>query len=279
MGKTIETIKDRRTYLEQVRDKFIVLTSLMIVNARNRKGSYADLVFSGLNLFVRILIYTAMYKIVFGSSTSEEYVAAVWAIAIAQVIFGLNRPDPTLLIGEEIKEGSIAIHLLRPLNYIQYTLATFWGNSIPALIANSIFCISAALMLTRTLPVVGFELLLSLIAIALGVILTSLIATFFGVLGFWTEDTNGFHYISHKMALLFGGLIIPLTLLPETIKDIVQYIPWSVAMARPGKLISQFTYQEFYETVSLQLLFIVSLYLLCVWLSNKGFRKLNVSGG
>lgn len=274
-----KVVKDRRNLIEQIRDKVIVLSSLMVVNARNRKGSYADLVFSGLNLVVRIAIYTSMYRIVFGSGDSESYVAAVWAIAIAQVIFGLNRPDPTLSIGEEIKEGTIAIHLLRPLNYIQYTLATYWGNSAPALFVNSVFCFSAAFLLVRSVPATGVELLLSVVVIALGVILVSLIATFFGVLGFWTEDTAGFHYISHKMALLFGGLIIPLTLLPDTVQNIVQYIPWTVAMARPGRLFSEFTYNEFFATLGLQLIFILSIYFLCIFISNRGIKKLNVAGG
>jgi ABC-2 type transport system permease protein len=274
-----ETLAHRPSLLQRVSNKTYVCWALLVVNARNRRGSYSDLFFSGLTLFLRISIYSAMYRVAFGAEDTAAFITAVWAVTVAQAMFSMDRPDPTLTIGEDIKEGTIAVHLLRPLNYVQYSVASFWGRSIPAVVANSVFAIAAALVWTRELPETLGHIALCIIPILLGMAVITLIATLLGVFGFWTEDTNSFNYISHKMALLFGGIIIPLSLLPQEVQDIVSFIPWTVGLARPGKLVSEFDSSYYINTISLQIFYIVVLYIAAVVLMNRGIKKLNVSGG
>lgn len=275
MNRFVATRAPRRRRWETIQ----IFRSLFVVNARNRRGSYADLFFSGLTVFLRIWIFAAMYQAAFASSTSKAYVSAVWAVSISQAIFSLDRPDPTLSIGQEIKDGSIVGYLLRPMNYVQYNFVSYWGRSIPALISNSVFCIAAAVFLTRSVPETSVHIVLSFVPIILGIAVVILIAILLGLFGFWTHDTGAFNWISHKMALLFGGLIIPLTLMPDTVQSVMSVLPWTVGLARPAKLITDFSYDYYLTTVGLQIFWIATLYSVANYVMNRGFKKLNVSGG
>lgn len=263
----------------RLHNKVGICTALLLVNARNRRGSYSDLIFSGFTISLRLCLFAAMFRVAYGSSSSAGYISAVWSVSIAQTIFALDRPDPTLSIGDDIKEGSIAIHLLRPLNYVQYSVASFWGRSIPGLISGFGFSFVTALLLTHTLPETSVNFLLGSITMAGGIIVITFIAVFFGLCGFWTEDTHGFQYLSHKMALLFGGLIIPLAILPDAVHNVVSWTPWTVGLGRPGSVMTHFSYPELGETLLLQVGYIVILYCACVFMMNRGIKKLNVTGG
>jgi ABC-2 type transport system permease protein len=251
---------------------------ILKLSAREARSGVAGLIVSGGQISLRLAIYSGMYRIALGPN-SVEYSKGIWAIAIAQVIFTGERPQLSLTIGNEIKDGRVSILLLRPIKYINQVFISYIGRSVPIYLAVSIFSFMTALFLTKDFPFSIVDLGFVLLVILSGIALSVLIEVVIGMTGFWTSDTSGMQLFNQKSILLFGGIIIPFSLLPETLANIVRFTPWSIAVAQPGYLATHFTYTNFGVIFVSQLLWLSFFYFLCTILYSRGIKRLSVGGG
>ena len=276
---TTAILQNEKLSFEKIKLRASVYWSLMLTCAKDRKGNVSDLLFSGISHAFRILVFSAMYRVAFGSSSDPKFIAAIWAVSLSQTMFSFDRPPLTITMGEEIKDGTIAVFLLRPISYIHYSFFSSLGKSFPSILTSAISCFSVAYLITSKLPSAPLEICITLLTAVSGVMVMNILATTWGLLGFWTQETSPYHWIDHKMSLLFGGLIIPLALLPDRVQSIVQFTPWSSALAQPGKLLSDFTIEKFWLVVALHVFWFSVIYCLASFLMYKGTKKLVALGG
>ncbi|MBP9116262.1 MAG: ABC-2 family transporter protein [Acidimicrobiia bacterium] len=260
------------------KNRFSLYYLIVILSAKDKNSNFAGWVVNGTQIALRITIYAGMYRLALGSSDSR-FVNGIWAIAISQLIFGCERPQLSIQIGREIKDGTVSMYLLRPVNYINQMVFSYFGRSIPGLSSIAVFGFATAYLITGKIPINILNLPFVICVIFLGIALAILIETFLGMTGFWTNDTNGVQLMNHKLNLLFGGIIIPFALLPTGIAKIVRFTPWSMSLAQPGYVATHFSYTLFIEISLLIILWCFVTYLLCLYLFYKGIRKLNLGGG
>lgn len=257
----------------------ISLYSLMfLLSAKEMKSGIVGWIVTGSQIALRIGIYSGMYRVALGNS-NDLYVNGIWAIAVSQVIFGGERPQLSLQIGREIKDGTVSTYLLRPASYINQTLFSYLGRSVSSQSAIAVFGFAAAYFITGSFPVALVNLPFAILIILAGILLTALIETFLGLTGFWTNDTSGVQLMNHKLALLFGGVIIPFSLLPNTVADIVRFTPWSVSAAQPGYVATNFSFSLYIEMFGVLITWLILSYSLCVYLYRQGIQKLTIGGG
>lgn len=259
--------------------KRLSLYSLVVkLSAKEKSSNIAGWLINGIQIALRVTIYSGMYRVALGA-TNSQYVKAIWAIAFSQIIFGGERPQLSLQIGREIKDGTVSMYLLRPKSYINQSIFSYLGRSIPGYSSIGLFAFSTAFFLTQQIPISPRVIVFSILLLCGGIFVTIIIEAFLGLTGFWTNDTSGVQLMNHKMGLLFGGIIIPFALLPDTISQIVRFTPWSVSLAQPGYVTTHFSYGLFIEMATVLIAWGIFTYLLCVLIYKRGIEKLNIGGG
>lgn len=120
----------------------------------------------------------------------------------------------------DIRSGSLDIYLIRPMNYLQYQFFDKSGNLIMLFF---LACISS--ILTETFPdSLNFYLTIYYFIVA-AAILFELFALI-GILAFTLENVLSIRDNMWNIIKLFSGALITLSLYPDFLKNIVDYLPF-----------------------------------------------------
>jgi ABC-2 type transport system permease protein len=187
---------------------------------------------------VRIMVLSAFYAASAGPPPIPlaSVVAYVW---LGQAVFLLFpwRLDPD--IAEPIRTGTIAYELCRPLDLHSVWLARAIAmRTAPVLLRLVPMLVVAALVL----PAIGLDswrlpapagadaLLVSLAAFAGAIAVSSALTALVHVGFLWTGGGDGVPVLVGTLAVMLGGLIVPLPLFPDAAQ------PWLVALPFAGIL-------------------------------------------
>jgi ABC-2 type transport system permease protein len=80
-------------------------------------------------------------------------------------------------------------------------------------------------------------ILLAIPAMAIGFLVGFLLSAAITCLAFWTTRVYSIHEFYYAMKLLFSGLFVPLTLMPNIVQVIAQYLPFQLQIYFPIQLI------------------------------------------
>jgi ABC-2 type transport system permease protein len=127
---------------------------------------------------------------------------------------------------EDIQYGRLSQYLTRPFSYIGFK----FFQELPWRIVQGTFGILTLLLVSLFLPglsifphrdMIPFTILMILVGYALSFIYKMCM----GVLAFWTTDYRGLGNLETMVFMVFGGLLVPLHFLPDSIR--------AVALAQP----------------------------------------------
>ncbi len=202
----------------------------------------------------------------------------IWYYVAAELVI-LTKSDVFQNLNNEIRGGNIAYQLNKPYSYILYQLSDGFGQIAVRLMINLPiglimgFCLVGQLEGFRwiALPVV-------LLSFGLGVLLNFFMEAAIGITAFWTEDNTAFYWIFQKLAFMLG-LFLPLEFLPEVIKKVAVYLPFSYIAYAPAHLLTKFSTEAMLQIIPIQLFYMVFFAFATSLLYGKGVKKLNVNGG
>lgn len=153
--------------------------------------------------------------------------------------FGANT------LAKEIKTGEITKMLMKPLDFITYTIfdqsiaANFWtiGNLL------SILLFSGYLYKFLVLPSSMSAGAFFVVAFLINGVLSVLINTIIGTIGFWTTEITHIKLIATQLTSLLAGGLIPFSYYPQWTQDILNLLPFRYLVQFPvdiylGKLTS-----------------------------------------
>jgi len=159
----------------------------------------------------------------------------LWYLAITEwIVFAGGLPYRE--VEHDIVNGQIAVGLQRPVRYGLATLARWAGGAALHLVVLGIVGLAAGWLLTGTMPLRGAlapALLLS------GALATALILVCHLQLGYaaaWLGSAAPPFWIWQKLAFVFGGLLMPLTLYPPPWRAAAEWTPFAFMLFAPGSL-------------------------------------------
>ncbi len=204
----------------------------------------------------------------------------IWYMIMGEVYtYASVRRAITKSFGNDIKSGKIAYQLNKPYNYFIYqisnqTAVTFW---------RFLFLIPSGILIGLLLlgPIANFQFYFIfpiLFSLLISVFLSCLIYSAFGMLCFWIEEATPFTWIFEKFMLLFG-VFFPPEFFPTWLQPIIVYSPIYALISGPSKLLSNFSWELFFQVSLTQLCYIILSILLCVLMFKRGIKKINVYGG
>ena len=256
MRKYIEIFKySMKTQLKFILDYFVSLISF------------------GIHIFVfnELWDYILKGKEVAGYTREE----LIWYIIIAEFIT-YSTFKSYKKIGEMVKNGTIANMLIKPVDFINYTIAENLSVYVKALV-NAVFAIVLGLILVGPIDVtiqgIIFTVIVSIIRVFIGI----LIQTFVGLIAFFTEENSSFWLIIQKFT--FFLVFTPLEFYPEIVQKIFSILPTTYLIYAPARIFTRFEIGEAIVLLGLEILSGLVLYGIIRLMYMKGVRKINVNGG
>lgn len=182
---------------------------------------------------------------------------------------------------QDIQEGQLTRFILKPLPYFQFNLFT----EVPYRILQGGFSLIALFLfvlvfgLSFAISTDPYVLLLATIITLLGFLICFTFKMIIGISALWLTDVGGFYQLLDGIMFVFGGFLLPLSLLPGGIALISYILPFSYMIYFPI-VAFQGTQPilELYRIIGIQLLWFLGFLLLYMWLFKKGLKKFSGVG-
>ena len=196
----------------------------------------------------------------------------------------LTSTDSTYAIAEEIKDGSIIMRMIKPVNVDLSILFFELGNKV--IITSCVFLpvmIGIEIYKYVTLGYVAFKIipfLLFILSISLSYLLAFYLNLLFGYLAFFLMNLWGFSILKDSIIKFFSGAIIPLAFFSDVVRTVFEQLPFASLTYTPVMI-----YMEKYSGVDLALAFgkqifwLLAFYGICKMVWKWAEKRLAVQGG
>lgn len=252
------------------------------------KTSLASKVAYPLDVFVRtfffalvLFIFTQLWGSLLGSDNSIAGFTRsqlVWYLMVTESIM-LSNARIERRIDDDVKSGAVAYILVRPLHFIWYQCAIYFGETLGHLIFNVLIGGLVAALLVGA-PHIGLATIpVILIIMLLAFLLQFLIKMSIALLSFWVEDTTPFFWVYSKILFTLGGLFVPIEVYPDWLKKLAQALPFNYVLYQPAKLFVAFEWRAMAQVALTQLFWVFVLMAVASFIYGRGVKRVSVNGG
>ena len=183
-----------------------------------------------------------------------------------------------------IHQGSIAYELVRPMD-----LYDFWFiRSMAVRLANTVLRCFPLFLIASVLPF-PYSLVLPTAPLPLLIFLLSLLLAWINVVAFcmliyisafYTLSAMGIRMIAVTMVEFLSGALIPLPFLPDSIRFLIEWLPFASMQNAPLRIvIGEILQTEWLNILGLQLFWAVILILLGKKMMKKALDRIVIQGG
>ena len=198
-----------------------------------------DLLGRSLLIVLFMWIFMNLWRVTYGATGASSIAGltladTMWYLMMAEAVM-LSKHELSETISEQVKDGSVAYLLNKPINFILYHFAAGLGDSVLAFGGNLIIG-SAVVWLMVGAPAAITGWLLAAVAVLFAWLLDFCFSALIGLSAFVVEDSTAFRWIYQKFLLVLGGLLIPLDFFPAWLQTISLNLPFAWIIYGPARL-------------------------------------------
>ncbi len=187
-------------------------------------------------------------------------------------------------IAEEVKQGSIAMNLIKPIDYHTKLFFEALGKLIQELIFFAIPTIAFLIMIVHTTAgnqqISLSNIFLYFVSAFLSFCILFLINISFGLIAFYTINIWGLTYIKFAITRFLSGELIPIIFFPLWVQTILKFMPFTSLNYSPVMIcLGKIDLKQSISLLLLQIGWIVFLFILSRWIWNKAIKRLTILGG
>lgn len=238
--------------------------------------------------FIKVMVFAAFYASA-TSSPPMSFAQVLVYIWLGQALLALLPWNVDQELAEQIRSGSVAYELLRPLNLYAFWFArTLAFRAAPTLLRMVPMLLVTLLVLPRVglgewalpLPASGLGGLLFCCALA-GTLAISVSFTMILHIGLmWTISGEGFNRMMPGVVPVLAGLIVPLPLFPDMLQPVLHWQPFRSLADVPFRIYSgHIAPAAALPELLLQWVWTALLVGFGIWLLGRARRRLVVQGG
>jgi ABC-2 type transport system permease protein len=244
-----------------------------------RLSTLISLLTSALLLFIRINLWNTLIGTGLRSDTTMQDMIA-W-IVITEAVYALTRGEFANELGLSIREGSVIMHLLRPVSYRLYLLSSYLGKNCYQFFAAALPVLAVSSVITGfPLPASVPHLLFFLVLTFLGILIMFELIYIFGLLAFWTQKTWYLSWYVRAGFAFFGGGEIPLWLYPNALERLTLWLPFRyISFEGINYYLGRLPAEQGGRSIAIAFLWWVILFGIGKILWFKAAKKLTVNGG
>ena len=232
---------------------------------------------------ISMTILVFFWRGVYASSTTLSglsLAATLNYILVAQMLLPLIENRLIFNFGWMIREGQVAIDLLRPMDFQGRFYVDAVGNLGLNLLLKAPLLIIAVVFFGLQLPSDPLVWVVFIIALLLGHAVLFFFDWIFACLAFYSTETWGLSVVRVAVATFFSGSLLPLQMLPDWLRGIANALPFAQSVAVPVSLLSGITpVSEALNVWAVQLMWLIGLALASRVMFNFSLRKVTVQGG
>lgn len=272
--------------MRQKLNTYLPFTLNRIKKALAYKASfYLFILCSILGAFVSYYLWMAIYGSsssgVLGGLTQNEMVTYIFMSYVTSTIAMVGISEE---IGDDVEQGTVAMYMIKPINYRMSLIAQAAGDVIYRIFAPAIF-VWIGLEIYRV-SVLGMKLtsLWQLAAYAISVIMSFLIYVLFdfcfGMIAFITTYIFGVNLAKDALLSFLSGQLIPISFFPEAMQTVFSFLPFSSMVYTPVMIyLGKYQGIQLFEMLLRQFIWVVLLYALGSLMWKKITKRLVVLGG
>lgn len=219
-----------------------------------------------------------------GVETSIDYKTAITYIWIGQAMLGMLPWNGDSEIQNLIRTGNVTYELIRPMNLYNYWFARAFALRTAPTILKSIPLFIVALLLPKDysmdLPP-NFLAFVGWIITTFGALLISCtITNIINITTLYSISGDGIQRLLSSIVTLFSGMIVPLPLFPEKLKQILNYLPFSGLVDIPARFFTgNIVFNQLPKYFLFQCFWTLVIYIIGHWILNRKIKDLVVQGG
>ena len=269
-------MKDLKVYLPFAKNSF---QRLIAYKANVIMFMFGD----GLMLAVTYYLWRAIYE----SSTSEVINGFTMNEMIIYVIISfltmlITSVDISYPIAEEVKNGSIAVNLIRPISYEKRMFFQGLGNVFYNFVVIFIIAFSVTVYLSfRFFGSIGIgRILVYLLSIILGVFISFYFSYIFGLISFKITNMWGLSQVMGAISNLLSGTLIPIVFFPEILQKLFNFLPFGSMIYTPTMIyLGKLTGVDMIKSLIIQAVWIFILIGIAKLMWKTLIKKLTILGG
>jgi ABC-2 type transport system permease protein len=210
---------------------------------------------------------------------SKEMLLA-WAGA-AVVVSRLVSVDLAEDVAERIRRGDIVFEVMRPADFQPQALGTWLGRTGHTLLVDTL---PIAVVLWGIARIQGppdlIALGLALVSLLVAMLTAFLLQFTVILIGFWTIQVRTWTWLLASIIQLAGGWFVPLWLLPEGIRNVLQYLPFAMLYHVPlSTFVGRLPGLEAAQMIAIQLAWLPVLLVVSRWMMREARRRVLIQGG
>lgn len=231
--------------------------------------------------FLWMAIYGSTDQNTLGGLTQNEMIVYVFMTHVATQIAMISIDE---WIADDVEAGSVAMNLIKPIDYRTSLLARALGDLIYRFAVPSVF-VWARLELYRIyalkMPFTGWRtIFLFLISCIMSFFIYTLFDFCFGMIAFVTSYSLGLFMSKTALLSFLTGQLIPLTFFPELVQKVFGILPFSSMIYTPVMIyLGKYSGQEMAAMLVRQAFWIVVLYVAGSLGWKKVTKRMVVLGG
>ncbi len=200
----------------------------------------------------------------------------VIAMLMSEYVSGVGNQ-----LAEDIREGNIAIELMRPYHLLNKLVAMDLGFKLSSSIRSAFPMFMIAIFFIGIyIPTTLENWVLFIISAILGVLLGAQIDLIIGVIAFWTINIWGLRVFKEAIIRFFSGALVPISLFPLWFQTLSQYLPFQSMVFVPVSIYTgAITGFDAYIAIIIQLGWLVTIFAIVRIIWALAVRKVTIFGG
>jgi ABC-2 type transport system permease protein len=233
---------------------------------------------------------TIMVMVLYGfySSSGVEipinYKSAITYIWIGQAMLGMLPWNGDSEIQNLIRTGNVTYELIRPMNLYNYWFARAFALRTAPTLLKSIPLFIIALLLPKDysmeLPLNTLAFIGWIVATFGALLISCTITNIINITTLYSISGDGIQRLLSSIVTLFSGMIVPLPLFPDKLKQLLNYLPFSGLVDIPARFFTgEILINQLPKYFLFQCSWALIIYIIGQWILNRKIKDLIVQGG
>lgn len=260
---------------------YLYLAKMKMINSLTYRFEVITVLVTNLIMMMAtVFLWKTAFNGIDNASGVNEGQMVTYAI-LSSILSSIFSFEVEATLNSNIREGNIAIDLLKPINLIGKYFAQDIGGFITNLVNKLLPLIAIVLLFIKISPPVNFiySLLFSFSVILCYLLLWSMDAIF-GIMTFWLMDIGNLVGIKNVFIKLLSGSIIPIWFFPNSLQNILNFLPFQYTYQTCLSIyIGKLSIIQAIQAICIQGIWTFLLMMIVYLLWNKARKSVQVQGG
>jgi ABC-2 type transport system permease protein len=244
----------------------------------------ANLMMYLLYWLVSPIVYLAVWTTVARSQGSVSGLTAndfVTYYMILLIVDQLTSDITIHILAYKIQDGTLSGDLVKPVHPIltNVLVNNLAFKALTFMILIPVWLVLALLFRPDFSGVTWQAVLMAVPAVVMGFAISFLMGATITCLAFWTTRVYSLSEFYYALHLLFSGQFVPLTLMPQMVQNLAQFLPFQLRLYFPIQLIlGKLTPEVIARNYALDLVWLAVAFALFSWVWRSGVRRFSAVG-